>query len=99
MALGHSEMTPGSLGVCACPSAAEYLGWMTKVSVAVADSIAPRNIPQLDYDEASRLVNSFLQANPSPGDDGWCLARSPSLWEAAHDGQGFSTVGGLPALL
>jgi len=59
-----------SLDVYARPSAAEYLGWMTKVSVAVVDSIAPRNMPQLDYDEAARLANSFLQANPSPEDDG-----------------------------
>ena len=58
-----------SLDVYARPSAAEYLGWMTKVSVAVVDSIAPRNMPQLDYDEAARLANSFLQANPSPEDD------------------------------
>ena len=27
------------------------------------------------------------------------LRRSPSLWEASHDGQCLSTVGGLPALL
>jgi hypothetical protein len=58
-----------SLDVYARPSAAEYLGWMTKVSVAVVDSIAPRNMPQLDYDEAARLANSFLQANPAPEDD------------------------------
>ena len=42
----------------------------TKVSVAVVGSIAPRNVPQLDYDEAARLANSFSQANPSPEDDG-----------------------------
>ena len=59
-----------SLDVYARPSAAEYLSWMIKVSVAVVvDSIAPRNMPQLlDYDEAARLATSFLQANPPPED-------------------------------
>ena len=59
-----------SLDLYARPSAAEYLGWMTKVSVEVVDYIAPRNIPQLDYDEAARLANSFLHENTSPEDDG-----------------------------
>jgi hypothetical protein len=30
----------------------------------------PRNMPQLDYDEAARQANAYLRANPAAGDGG-----------------------------
>ena len=57
-----------SLGVYARLNPEDYLGWMAQASAAVVDPIAPRNVPQLDYDEAARLANSYLQTNPLPED-------------------------------
>ena len=58
-----------SLDVYARLNPADYLGWMAQVSAAVIyDPIAPRNMPQLDHDEAARLAHSYLQTKPLPED-------------------------------
>ena len=59
-----------SLDVYARLNPAEYIAWMHKVSAAHVDAIAPRNMPQLDYDEAARQANAYLRTNPAAGDGG-----------------------------